>query len=244
MKKLKWVFLAVIVAIIFNIGRSFYIVSKVESLISKHSDAVSCRGVSWEWSGARVDELKINTSAGLATMDFVHISHNVTNPFALRILGGQLTYPSATVGLVQGTFKFGDNQVKSENVIFSQVEVDLEKTKLVFPTVSAKFTYIFELHDLDFDVYAPALSNKEFEKVALVAEGKIVTKPQLDGRLNLRVRGIDNFINGLSDLGIMKPTQAGLLAFGSGFFKNKKGEVKLPLTFEKGHIYLGPVKLK
>jgi hypothetical protein len=164
------------------------------------------------------------------------------------VKGEQLTLTDyVTVSQLQGILQV--NRDNSEWIFegdpfqLTAVQTHLPKVQLQAKILETNWRYFTKSREIDFTFNAPQFEIENDEAISLHGSGRVNLMKKPKGNVDVRVSGIEQLSHALVKNKIISKTQGQLITFSGQLFGGKDGEVPLPLRFEAGKFYIGPVEI-
>lgn len=242
MKKLT--FLTILLLIGGTVGKNYLIYSKIQEIQNKNPDRFKIDSLSWDWKGVYTQGIHITPKS---SPDLVYlitettVTHEWLSPLQLRLKAQDITGPDLQITGIEGGFSYWADAVSSTNLVIHNADIDMKRGKLLIPLANIPFTYHLNDKKLDLDATIPSSNEGTFKNIALDAKGSLVLSPLLNGKLDVHVAGVSKLIEALVEADVIKKKKAVFFEFGAKLLGGGSDESTLPLSFDQGNIYLGPV---
>jgi hypothetical protein len=235
-----------------DVGKHWYLKRFLESQMNHESARVKADQITLKIrpfaTKIHFEGLTLKSNHNTFYLKQAEIHQKITQLRAAELSGRDLLLTDyVKVDQVQGTlFIHHQNQelvFEGDPFSFSNVRTDLPNIQLRSKEIGLTWHYFTKSREIDFGFDAPNFEVEENETINLHGAGRmnLVDKPK--GNIDLRVSGIDRLTEVLVKNKIIGKTQAQLIMLGGQLFGGKEGEVPLPLRFEEGKFYLGPVEI-
>jgi hypothetical protein len=251
MKRLAIILIPLVLFGSATIGKNYIIYHEVSKFQEQHPDKLQIQSKDWSWQGVSLQGLQITNLVKNTTetcqINHVSLSHEWLKPLEIQVIVDHIQAPQVIVAHVEGGLSYLSSTLSSKDLALTQATISIDKkhkiTNIDIPHATLPFIYKDSTHELTLDLDIPAFQNTELATVAVKASGKMVVKPSLDGTLDVKIKGVSKVIDMLVESKIIKAKKAEWFILGSKFLGGSDGESTLPLSFNKGSIFLGPLMI-
>jgi len=153
---------------------------------------------------------------------------------------------SSSIQKIQGILDTKDltKQIKVTELVLTDIKAKLPL--VAFFGSQASFDFIYRIAEgvLTLKGHAPELAFANGVTFGLSGEGYIHTQPDINGKIDLKIKNIDKMMNELVSAHVIEATQGDLVLAGSRFLgKIGLHDLSLPLHIHNGDVTLGPILL-
>ena len=128
--------------------------------------------------------------------------------------------------------------------LIANARLSLDRINLAADQLLVHGRFMSATKALQLDGQIPALRINDLEGTSLTTLVDLNLTHPVDGRIDLRMKGVDDLLQALVNAQLVKPKELSLLQLGARLFANANEEIPLTLKFSNNHIFLGPVKLQ
>ncbi len=228
-------------------AKHYFIYNKIQQFQEQNKDRLTIDQGSWDKDGILLSGVHIfpKEPAEMNPDDqydvlTIQLFHDWSHPLQIQIKAAWIKGPNIQVSAVEGGISYGLNSISSKNLEIDNINLTLKRGNMQIPRANAPFTYYLSEKKLDLDVTLPSSTTGTFKNTALGAKGTLTLKP-LTGHLDVHMTDSTRVIDTLVEADIIKKKHAMYYQFGANLFSSGTGESKIPLNFDKGKVYLGPV---
>jgi hypothetical protein len=251
-KLVLWGTVGIVTALGFDIGKHWYFKNFLETQIKSSSSRVAADKIDLRFrpfaSTIQIQGLSLKNDQGVFQIKEISLRQSISQFRGAHVQGSQLSLTDyVTVAQVQGVLLINrDNNewvFEGDPFHFITIETKLPNVQLKASTLETTWHYFTKSREIDFSFNAPQFAIDDEDTISLRGGGRmnLVEKPK--GNVDLRVSGVDRLSNLLVKNKVISKTQAQIINFGGQLLGGQDGEVPLPLRFEAGKFYLGPVEI-
>lgn len=227
-----------------TVGKNYLIYSKIQEIQNHNPDRLKIDSLSWDWKGVYTQGIQITPKSSPDLIYLIKettVTHEWLSPLQLRLRAQDITGPDLHITKIEGGFSYWADAVSSTNLVIQNADINMKRGKLIIPLTNAPFTYHLKDKKLDLDATIPSSNEGTFKNIALDAKGSLVLSPLLNGKLDVHVAGVSKLIEALVEADVIKKKKAVFFEFGAKLLGGGSDESTLPLSFDQGNVYLGPV---
>lgn len=217
-----------------------YLNNYAEAYLRHHSDKVTVDNVKLDKSDLSLTGIKIadmaDTFSVVGNMQPVLLGWPGVE-FMLRPSGSKLW----EIAQIQGKAKVGWRQIFADNILVQNLRY-FKVPQFVVPEIFISFVYHSANGLIDLKINIPHFGAQPGEGQLSVI-GQLDAKNAWSGKLSLRIVNPAAVLHHLAEAELLSSHQlSSIKAFMKGI-ADSKAELTLPLSIEKGALYLGPIRL-
>ncbi|WP_010302496.1 DUF2125 domain-containing protein [Candidatus Odyssella thessalonicensis] len=217
-----------------------YLNDYAESYLRNHSDKVTVDSVKFDKSDLSLTGIKVtgmtDTFSVVGSMQPVLLGWPGVD-FMVRPSGSKIW----EIAQIQGKAKVGWGQIFADNILIQNLRY-FKAPQFVVPEIFISFVYYAANGLIDLKINIPQFGPHTGEGQLSVI-GQLDAKNAWSGKLSLRIVNPAAVLHHLAEVELISSHQlSSIKAFMKGI-ADSKAEITLPLSLEKGALYLGPIRL-
>lgn len=225
-------------------GKNYFIYHQLESSKAEHPDQFQYDSAEWKWDGVTLNNVQLTSNPETGekvNMETLKITHSWAYPIYLTIKADKASSGKINILEVRGSFTYWNDDISSKDFSLFDTQINTNQGHLEFPMINIPFSYNLSNENLKLNASIPNSPNGTFKNLSFNLKGDVTTKPALNGKLDIDVKGISKLIQALVEAGVIEEKNASYLEFGTKILAGDTDDSQIPITFKNGDVYLGPI---
>ncbi len=235
-----------------DIGKHWYFKNFLETQIKAANSRVTAEKIELKIrpfsTTVQINGMTLRNDQGIFQIKELTMRQKIHQFRGAHVQGTDLSLTDyVTVANVQGVLQINRDHnewvFEGDPFHLTTIETKLPNVHLTARTLETTWHYFTKSREIDFIFNAPHFAIDEADTIGLRGAGRVNLTEKPKGNVDLRVSGIDRLSEILVKNKVITKTQAQLINFGGQLLGGQDGEVPLPLRFEAGKFYIGPVEI-